>query len=84
MPEQTLRQAPDRITSSVITPPALRMMCASPLPSPSSSNVSIRESMTRHRGCRVGATCRSASWKSVAYVAFFATNWSALGEKPSS
>ncbi len=37
--------ARDRITSSVMTPPALRMMCASPTRSPSSWKTSIRESM---------------------------------------
>jgi hypothetical protein len=35
----------DLIMSSVITPPALRSTCASPLPRPSSSATSSRESM---------------------------------------
>jgi hypothetical protein len=35
----------ERITSSVTTPPALRMTCASPGSSPSSGNTGMRESM---------------------------------------
>jgi hypothetical protein len=35
----------DLIMSSVITPPALRITCASPLPRPSSAPTSSRESM---------------------------------------
>ena len=35
----------DRIVSSVMTPPALRMTCASPMSRPSSPNSGIRESM---------------------------------------
>ena len=35
----------DRIVSSVMTPPALRITCASPMSSPSRPNSGIRESM---------------------------------------
>jgi hypothetical protein len=37
--------ASERITSSVTTPPALRMMCASPFSRPRMAKISIRESM---------------------------------------
>ena len=37
--------ASERITSSVMTPPALRRMCASPSPRPSAAKTSSRESM---------------------------------------
>src|SRR5690606_29620644 len=72
------------MTSSVMIPPALRMMWASPLPRPRIWKMSMRESMhaTTAR-LRVGATWRSPSSKTPAYSAFLVSSSSVLGEKAS-
>ena len=45
VPSRRWEIASERITSSVMTPPALRSTCASPSPSPSAAKTSSRESM---------------------------------------
>src|SRR5215211_527492 len=45
VPRRRCDTASDRMTSSVMTPPALRSTCASPYCSPSAANTSSRESM---------------------------------------
>ena len=70
----------ERVTSSVITPPALRMMCASPCRRPSISKMSIRESMqATTASLRRGCTGRCSSAKAAAYVALLRNSSSALG-----
>jgi hypothetical protein len=64
VPNRLCDTASERITSSVITPPALRSTCASPSRSPSAENTLRRESMhvtTASR--RLGRTsrCRAGS-----------------------
>jgi hypothetical protein len=67
VPSRRCEALSERIASSVTSPPALRMMCASPRSSPSIGKRSIRVSMQastatlrRGRGSRPGAASVSA------------------------
>src|SRR6478609_6184571 len=72
----------ERITSSVITPPALRITWASPCCSPRMPKIAMRESMQATiASWRRGATSRSWSSKASAYAAFRASSSSAFGSK---
>ena len=64
VPSRRWETASERITSSVMTPPALRSTCASPSPRPSAAKTSSRESMQvtiarRRLGCT--SRCLSGS-----------------------
>ena len=62
--------ASERMTSSVTTPPALRMMCASPFLRPSRAKMSMRESMqVTTATCLAGGVGRPPVSNSAAYAA---------------
>ena len=75
VPSRRWETASERITSSVMTPPALRRTCASPSPRPSAAKTSSRESMqVTIASLRLGRTSRCLAGSEAAKSRFAASS----------